>query len=61
MRELQNVPMARLLAANAAVIAKLTDARARLDGQFADGRRQGDAEPSVGSGGAGALGRRFRC
>ena len=42
-RELQNVPMARLLAANAAVLDEDDGARARLDGKLTDGRRQGDS------------------
>jgi para-nitrobenzyl esterase len=49
-REFQSVPMARLLAANAAAIDKLAAASAGLDGQFADGRRQGAAESSMGPG-----------
>ena len=60
-RELQNVPMARLLAANAAVLDKLTGTSAGLVGQFADGRRQGGAESSMGPGSAGTSPPPSRC
>ena len=54
-RELQTVPIARLLAADAAVASKNQVARTRHDGQLADDRRQGSAEPSLGPGRAGAF------
>ena len=55
-RDLQDVPMAQLLAANARREREADAARAGSDRELADGRRQGDSGPPVGPGRTRAVG-----